>query len=155
MSAISVNRTLYWREFVIVERAVSLICDDPSKLIDPGGTVMFDLGLTNTGDVPDTYKLEYSLVPEGLGWEVTMETGTRSLDVDETVPVPLFLQAPEDAKTDVNGSVYVRVFSLSDGSVWATRKLMAFVNPTFHIELATPLVEKWVDPGGKVDYPIS
>ncbi len=155
MNAISVNRTLNWREFVIVERAVSLICGDPSKLIDPGGTVMFDLRLTNTGDAPDTYKLEYSLVPEGLGWEVTLETGTRSLDVGETVPIPLFLQAPEDAMTDVNGSVYVRVFSLSEASVWAAKKLMAFVNPTFHIELATPLVEKWVDPGGKADYPIS
>jgi uncharacterized membrane protein len=148
----SVNKTLSWRSFVIVAKGVTVTCWEPTKLIDPGGTVRFDLKIFNVGDVPDMYTVVHSLVPEDKGWEVLVDAETVMLDVGENTTILVVVTAPPNAKTDMSASVYLRVQSMTDKSVWDGKKLTALVNPTFHLAMEVQEADKCVDPGGSVQY---
>ncbi len=65
------------------------------------------------------------------------------------------ISAPEEAKANENGTVFIRVQSTTDASVWDGKKLLAIINPTFRLELETLVPNKWVDPGKSVDFMIS
>jgi len=155
LSSSSVNSTLAWRSFILVEKRVTLQCERTTEVIDPGGAVLFHLTVTNIGDVPDTYRIEHTLIPEDKGWEVSLDTGDFDLDVGQTKPLLIILKAPEGAMTDVNGTVFVRVISETDGSVWDGQNLMGIVNPTFLLEMGALVPNRWVDPGGGTVFQIT
>ncbi len=145
---------LAWRAFIIVEKAVSLICKKPTKLLSPGDEVQFNLWIANIGDIPDTYKVDYTLIADD-GWGVEIDKETVKLGVDESTNFTVNLTAPEDAKANDNGTVYIRVQSFTDASVWDGKKLLGIVDPDFHLEMEVVMPSLWVDPGGSVDFPIT
>jgi hypothetical protein len=61
------DESLSWRSFIIVEKAVTVVCAQPTKLIESGGDIYYNLNIANIGDVPDTYKIDYTLIPENAG----------------------------------------------------------------------------------------
>ena len=150
-----VDESLSWRSFIIVEKSVTVVCAQPTKLIAPGGDVLFNLTIRNNGDVPDTYGIDHTLIPDNAGWRAVQDVVRVTLDVDETMNLSLILSAPENAKANDNGTVFVRVQSTTDASVWDGKKLMAIVDPTFHLEMEALVPTKWVDPGGSVDFSIT
>jgi len=154
LNSLAVNKTYSWRSFIIVEKEVRLSCAEPTKLIDPGGSAEFRLNIVNTGDVPDSYLVEYTLLPEDRGWSISVDVDRLVLDADGSREVTFVLQAPEGARTDASATVFVRVQSTSDKSVWDGKKLMGLVNPTFHIEMEVVEDNKWVMPGGEVEFPV-
>jgi uncharacterized membrane protein len=149
------DESLAWRSFIIVEKAVTVVCSQPTKLIDTGGTIAFNLNIANIGDVPDTYRIDSTLIPENAGWDVEIDKTIAILDVDESTNFTVKLSAPEDAKANENGTVFIRVQSMSDASVWDGKKLLGIINPTFRLELETLVPNKWVDPGSSVDFLIT
>jgi uncharacterized membrane protein len=149
------DESLNWRSFIIVEKDVTVVCAQPTKLIESGGDVFYNLNIANIGDVPDSYKIDYTLIPENAGWEVEVDKDMVTLDVDESTNFTVHLVAPEDAKANENGTVFIRVQSYSDASVWDGKKLLGIINPTFRLELETLVPNKWVDPGDKVDFLIT
>ncbi len=149
------DESLSWRSFIIVEKAVSLFTAQPTRLVESGGEVTFNLAVANIGDVPDTYVISYTLIPENAGWEVTVDKDMVTLGVDESTNFSVRLVAPEDAKANENGTVFVRVQSATDASVWDGQRLLGIINPTFRLELETLVPNKWVDPGDSVDFLIT
>jgi len=149
------DESLSWRSFIIVEKAVTVVCAQPTKLIESGGDISYNLNIANIGDVPDTYKIDYTLIPENAGWLVNVDKSIVTLDVDESTNFTVRLRAPEEAKANENGTVFVRVQSFSDASVWDGKKLLGIINPTFRLELETLVPNKWVDPGDSVDFLIT
>ncbi|MCK4971249.1 MAG: hypothetical protein KAS77_11990, partial [Thermoplasmata archaeon] len=111
--------------------------------------------IANIGDVPDTYRIDSTLIPENAGWDVEIDKTIAILDVDESTNFTVRLSAPEDAKANENGTVFIRVQSMSDASVWDGKKLLGIINPTFRLELETLVPNKWVDPGSSVDFLIT
>ncbi|MCK5254243.1 MAG: hypothetical protein KAQ96_14895, partial [Thermoplasmata archaeon] len=105
--------------------------------------------------VPDSYKIDYTFIPENAGWVVDVDKDIVSLDVDQSTNFSVRLQAPEGAKANENGTVFIRVQSLTDASVWDGKKLLGIINPTFRLELETLVPNKWVDPGDSVDFLIT
>ena len=146
------NETLKWISFIIVEKAVTMVCAKPTKLIDSGGTVYFNLNVANIGDVRDFYRLDYTLVPENSGWVVEVDKRNLDLGVDGSINFTVKVTAPEEAKANENGTVFIRVQSTTDASVYDGKRLLALINPTFKIEMDTLVPNKWVDPGGSVDF---
>ncbi len=146
------DESLHWKSFIIVEKAVTVVCSQPTKLIDSGGTIYFNLNIANIGDVPDTYRIDFTLIPDNAGWEVEVDKTVVTLDVDGYMNFTVMLKAPEDAKANENGTVFIRVQSYSDASVWDGKKLLGIINPTFRLELETLVPNKWVDPGASVDF---
>jgi uncharacterized membrane protein len=149
------DESLAWRSFIIVEKAVSLVTAQPTRLIESGEDVTFNLAVANIGDVPDTYTLSYTLIPENAGWEVVVDKQVITLGVDEATNFSVRLTAPDDAKANENGTIFVRVQSNTDASVWDGKKLLGIINPTFRLELDTLVPNKWVDPGDSVDFLIT
>jgi uncharacterized membrane protein len=149
------DEQISWRSFIIVEKAVTVVCAQPTKLIDSGSDVYYNLNIANIGDVPDTYKIDYTLIPENAGWTAEVDKEMVTLGVDESTNFTVRLTAPEDAKANENGTVFVRVQSFSDASVWDGKKLLGIINPTFRLELETLVPNKWVDPGDSVDFLIT
>ena len=149
------NETLAWISFIIVEKDVSLVCAKPTKLIDSGGTIYFNLNVANIGDVKDSYKIISTLIPENAGWTVKIDKNIVELNVDQATNFTVKVTAPEEAKANENGTIYIRVQSMTDASVWDGKKLMALINPTFRLELETLVPNKWVDPGASVDFLIT
>jgi uncharacterized membrane protein len=74
------------------------------------------------------------------------------LGVDRSDNFTVKLTAPEEAKANENGTVFIRVESVSDRSVWDGKKLLGLINPTFRIEMETLVPNKWVDPGKSVEF---
>jgi uncharacterized membrane protein len=146
------DESLAWRSFIIVEKAVTMVCAKPTKLIDSGGTVYYNLNIANIGDVKDTYHIDYTLIPEGAGWEVEIDKKFVELDVDGSTNFTVKLTAPEEAKANENGTVFIRVQSVTDAGVWDGKKLLGLINPTFRLELDTLVPNKWVDPSKTVDF---
>jgi uncharacterized membrane protein len=146
------DESLAWRSFIIVEKAVTVVCAKPTKLIDSGGTVFYNLNVANIGDVRDTYRIESTLIPENAGWEVLIDKEFVELDVDKSTNFTVKLTAPEEAKANENGTVFIRVQSVTDASVWDGKKLLGLINPTFRIEMDTLVPNKWVDPGKAIDF---
>jgi uncharacterized membrane protein len=149
------NETMQWISFIIVEKDVSVVCAKPTKLIDSGGTVYFNLNVANIGDVKDSYKIGYTLIPENMGWKVDIDKSIVELGVDQATNFTVKVRAPEEAKANENGTIYIRVQSQTDASVWDGKKLLALINPTFRLELETLVPNKWVDPGASVDFLIT
>jgi len=149
------DESLTWRSFIIVEKAVTLVCAQPTKLVESGSDVFYNLNIANIGDVPDSYKIEYTLIPENAGWETRVDKSIVTLDVDESTNFTVQLKAPEEAKANENGTVFIRVQSMTDASVWDGKKLLGIINPTFRLELETLVPNKWVDPGDKVEFLIT
>ena len=147
--------TLAWRSYIIVEKAVTMVCAEPTKMIEPGGDVQFNLTITNIGDVPDNYRIEHTLIPEAGGWQAVQDIETVSLGVDESADLSVILSAPEDAKANDNGTVFVRVQSMTDASVWDGKKLLGMVDPEFHLMMEVLTPSKWVEPAGSVDFLIT
>ena len=150
-----VHASLSWRSFIIVTMDVTVVCAQPTKLMALWGDVQFDLSISNIGDVPDTYKIAYTLIPENTGWDVMVDVDTVTLDVDESTNITVLLSPPENVKANENGTVFVRVQSMTDASVWDGKKLMGIVDPTFHLEMEVLVPNKWVNPGDGVDFLIN
>ncbi len=153
-SASGATETIAWRAFIIVEKAMQLICEDPTMVISAGSEARFDLAVANIGDVPDTYMVQYTLVPDDGGWEVTMDADIIKLGVDESKAFTVLLRAPGDAKADANASVFIRVQSMTDASVWGGRKLLAVVDPHVHLEMEAPAPTVYVDPATPTAIPL-
>jgi uncharacterized membrane protein len=122
------DESLSWRSFIIVEKAVSLVAAQPTRLIESGDEVTFNLAVANIGDVPDTYAITYTLIPENAGWDVVIDKQVITLGVDEATNLSVRLVAPVDAKANENGTVFVRVQSITDASVWDGKKLLGIIN---------------------------
>jgi len=114
------DESLSWRSFIIVEKAVTVVCSQPTKLR-----------------------------------EAEVDKDMAILDVDESTNFTVKIKAPEDAKANENGTVFIRVQSMTDASVWDGKRLLGIINPTFRLELGTLVPNKWVDPGASVDFLIS
>ena len=147
--------SLAWRAFIIVEKAVTVVCKEPTKVIEPGGDVQFNLSIANIGDVPDTYKIDHTLIPENAGWQVVTGIETVTLGVDEATDLSVVLSSPEEAKANDTGTIFIRVMSMTDASVWDGKKLMGMVDPEFHLIMEVLSPSKWIEPGGSVDFPIT
>jgi uncharacterized membrane protein len=154
-SASGETESLAWRSFIIVEKAVTVVCSKPTKVITAGGDVFYNLNIANIGDVPDSYKIDYTLIPEDDGWTVEVDKAMVTLDVDESTNFTVHLIAPEDAEANDTGTVFVRVQSMSDASVWDGKKLLGIVDPDIHLELTTVALNLYIDPAGSVDFPIT
>ena len=150
-----VHDSLSWRSFCIVEKAVTVICEEPTRLITPGGDVQFNLSIANIGDVPDTFKIDFTLIPEDAGWQAVTNIETVSIGADESANMSVILSAPEEAKANENGTVFVRVQSMTDASVWDGKKLLGMVDPDFHLMMEVLEPSKWVEPAGSVNFLIT
>ena len=148
------TESIAWRAFLIVEKAVLIDCDEPTRLISAGDTVRFDLTVANIGDVQDSYGIETALLPDDAGWAVVSEPGTMNLRPGEVENLTVNLSAPAGARANENGTVFVRVRSMTDAAVWDGMKLLARVDPAIHLELEAPVPSLLVDPGGSVEFPI-
>ncbi|NIS13917.1 MAG: hypothetical protein GWN18_17520, partial [Thermoplasmata archaeon] len=84
-----------------------------------------------------------------------MDKDMVTLGVDQSTNFSVRLVAPEDAKANENGTVFIRVQSATDASVWDGQRLLGIINPTFRLELETLVPNKWVDPGDSVDFLIT
>ena len=149
------DESLAWLSFIIVTKDVTLVCAKPTKLIDSGGTVYYNLNIANIGDVRDTYHIEKTLIPENAGWVAEIDKEFVELDVRGSTNFTVKLTAPEEAKANENGTVFIRVQSVTDNGVWEGKKLLGLINPTFRLELETLVPNKWVDPGKSVDFLIT
>jgi uncharacterized membrane protein len=149
------DESLSWRSFIIVEKDVDVVCTKPTKLIDSGATIFFNLNIVNIGDVRDQYRIEYTLIPENAGWTMEIDKLEVDLDVGRATNFTVRITAPEEARANENGTIFIRVQSITDASVWDGKKLLAIINPTFRLELETLVPNKWVDPGKSVDFMIS
>jgi len=145
---------LAWRAFIIVEKGVQMVCDDPTKVTSAGSEVRFDLWVANIGDVYDTYMVQYTLIPDDTGWEVTVDAETIMLGVDESTALTVLLRVPGEAKANANASVFIRVQSMTDASVWDGKKLLAIVDPLVHLEMEAPAPTIYVDPAARTAIPI-
>ncbi|NIS20997.1 MAG: hypothetical protein GWN18_13610, partial [Thermoplasmata archaeon] len=110
--------------------------------------------MTNVGDVHDTYWVEHVLLPDDSGWGVVVDKDTIRLDHKASVGVSVNLSSPASAKANDNCSVFLRVQSTTDASVWDGMKVLAIVDPDLHLELEAPVPSMLVDPGGTVEFPI-
>jgi uncharacterized membrane protein len=155
LSSSSMSKTLRWLEFVIVVKDVALESAHPSKVMDSGGEVSFHLNITNIGDVPDIYNIYFSLKPENMGWEASLDLTQVMLSEGESVTFAVRLRAPEWAKDNETGTVFVRVQSMSEAEVHAGVKLVGLINPAFSLEMETLEPIKWVHPGEAVSFPIT
>ncbi len=120
----NISETIQFIAWVIVEKAVTLTCPEPTLATQEGGTVRFRLNVTNIGDVRDEYKINCTLVPEGEGWTVVVENGSMDLNAGQSTSLTVTLTAPHTARANDNGTVFVRVQSLTDRSVWDGKKLV-------------------------------
>ena len=104
--------TLHFVAFVIVSKSVKITCDDPTHEMGSGETTSFILNVTNTGDVNDSYKIDWITYPGDAPWSAESSESTFELERKEGTTIVLNVTSPDDRAED--GTEWVRVSSLSD-----------------------------------------
>jgi uncharacterized membrane protein len=146
-SSMTVNLTesFSWRSFIIVERDVNLECADCVKETDSGDVTIFELRVRNIGDLEDTYRIEYTLQDPDLGWGVEVSEELLKLDVKESGNFTVRLTAPWQGVE--NFTVFLRVQSTNDASVWDGKKLICQVRRVWSASIE-PKTGNWtIGPG--------
>lgn len=99
-----------------------------SKTVNPGGTVTFDVTITNTGNVEDTYQLTTTA---GEKWEISIDRETVTLAPGTSTTVKVTIKTPENALVD-HDPVMFNVKSLGKvGAGESSTELDLIVNPSY------------------------
>ena len=88
---------------------VDIVVDAFSKQVIPGGHILYDLYVTNTGDEADSVLLDLGDVKDG--WSSNLSQFSINLDPDETANVVLSVSCPSDSVKDDWSEAYVSVRS--------------------------------------------
>jgi hypothetical protein len=108
------NKTdsLNFISFVIVSRDVRISCDNLTREMDSGETISFLLDVTNTGDVNDSYKIEWITYPGDAPWSAEVSASTFDLERGKSMSILFNVTSPDDRAED--GSVWVSATSTAD-----------------------------------------
>jgi len=108
------NKTdsLNFISFVIISRDVRISCDNLTREMDSGETISFLLNVTNTGDVNDSYKIEWITYPGDAPWSAEASARTFDLERGKSTSILFNVTSPDDRAED--GSVWVSVISTAD-----------------------------------------
>jgi hypothetical protein len=128
------------------EYGLSLSPEEDSQWGEPGETVVYDLTLTNTGNVTDTYEVTFS----GSTWTVVLPTDSFTLAPGMNDSVAVQVTVPVGAGNEFD-TVIVTAASETDSDVSASTALTtrAFV---FGVELTTDQNIWWGKPLETVVY---
>jgi hypothetical protein len=108
------NKTdsLNFISFVIISRGVRISCDNLTREMGSGETIGFILNVTNTGDVNDSYKIEWITYPGDAPWSAEASARTFDLERRKSTSILFNVTSPDDRAED--GSVWVSVTSTAD-----------------------------------------
>ncbi len=117
---------------VVLDYAVDLEILNRIRAADPLEDVVFDLQVTNVGDLNDTFDL---FVVGNDTWNPVLEQTTVSLDPAATTTVTLTLTVPQKALADLNESFAVTAESNSDEGRYETINVFIVVNKVWDVEV--------------------
>lgn len=131
---------------------VILSTPDDSKLGIAGTEVTYDLEVTNTGSIFDTYTLSLS----GNGWTTTLVSAV-SVVPGETVVVPVVVSVPTPVGHGQIDTVYITATSIGDPGVPPASDTLSLTTtaPTYGVDLTVPDNTLGGQPGQTVTYNVS
>ena len=92
------------------EYGVDLVVDAFHKQVIPGGQILYDLYVTNTGDETDSFLLDLGDVKEGWSSNLS-QFSIDNLGPDDTANVVMSVSCPSDSVEDDWSEAYVSVIS--------------------------------------------
>jgi len=92
------------------EYGVDLVVDAIHKQVIPGGQILYDLYVTNTGDETDSFLLDLGDVKEGWSSNLS-QFSIDDLGPDDTANVVMSVSCPQDSIEDDWSEAYVSVIS--------------------------------------------
>jgi uncharacterized membrane protein len=118
----------------------------------PGETVMFDLRITNAGNVPDMFELYY----EDNDWAVELSIDmTDTLDPGDWVDVNVMVTIPPDAMMDDWDTVMVFAKSMGDPDHWDSAMLTTVTMAMYGVTLSPDSAEQSGLPGEVMTYTLT
>ncbi|MBC7227431.1 MAG: S8 family serine peptidase [Thermoflexales bacterium] len=131
--------------------ALALTPDAAAKSGDPGQIVTYTLYLTNTGTLPDAFRLTKGTTT----WATTLSTDTVSLAAGAMAEVKVYVTVPANAAGGAQASVRVTAQSQNDPRVPAASAsvvLTTTANNVYGVALGTAVAEQTARPGETVTY---
>ena len=92
------------------EYGVDLVVDAFSKQVIPGGQILYDLYVTNTGDETDSFLLDLGEVKQGWSSNLS-QFSVDDLGPDDTVNVVMSVSCPSNSVEDDWSEAYVSIIS--------------------------------------------
>ena len=92
------------------EYGVDLVVDAFSKQVIPGGQILYDLYVTNTGDETDSFLLDLGDVKQGWSSNLS-QFSVDDLGPDDTVNVVMSVSCPSNSVEDDWSEAYVSIIS--------------------------------------------
>ncbi|MGB9776484.1 MAG: M14 family zinc carboxypeptidase [Anaerolineae bacterium] len=139
------------RELSVENYALALVPDAVAKSGDPGQVVTYTLYLTNTGTLPDTFRLTRG----STSWATTLSSDTVSLASGEAAEVQVYVAVPSNAAGGAQASVRVAAQSQNDPrtpAASASVVLTTTANNVYGVALGALVTEQTVRAGETVTY---
>ncbi|MBC7227429.1 MAG: DUF11 domain-containing protein [Thermoflexales bacterium] len=139
------------RTVQVEDYGLALTAETPAQSANPGQTVTYTLYLTNTGTLPDTFRLTKGTTT----WATTLSTNTVSLAAGEAAEVKVYVTVPANAAGGAQASVRVTAQSQSDPRVPAASAsvvLTTTANNVYGVALGAAVAEQTARPGEVVTY---
>ncbi|MFN3762249.1 MAG: carboxypeptidase regulatory-like domain-containing protein, partial [Anaerolineae bacterium] len=139
------------RELRVEDYALALVPDAVTRNADPGQTVTYTLSLTNTGTLPDTFRLTRGSTP----WATSLSTDTVSLAPGQAAEVQVYVTVPSGAAGGAQASVQVTAQSRSDPRTppaTASVMLTTTANNVYGVAVGAAVVEQTARAGETVTY---
>jgi uncharacterized membrane protein len=117
----------------------------------PNETVVYNLTLTNIGNLPDTIELTF----ENNLWGVNLPETSFELDIGQNTGVLVRVTIPADALHDEQDTVIVTATSQGDESLTASSTLTTTTNAVYGLTLLPEEETLSAEPGEVVDYTLT
>ncbi|MBA3044075.1 hypothetical protein FP804_02935, partial [archaeon] len=127
--------------------------------INQGGSVSYNITVTNNGNDNDTFALSTLGVTNNgnpvEGWNVSFSKNTVTLSLNESETITVNITAPDNALAD-NNTITIKATSQNDTSAFDTTDLIVAVNRiNDDINIECDEHEKWISPLESVDFVLS
>jgi len=139
------------RPITVEDYALRLTPATAAQSGNAGQIVTYTLYLTNTGTLPDTFRLSRGNTP----WATTLATDTVRLEAGEAAGVEVYVAVPPNAAGGAQASVRVTAQSQNDPRTppaAASAVLTTTANTVYGLDFSAPLSEQTTQPGQVVTY---
>ncbi len=139
------------RPLTVADYALRLTPATAAQSGDPGQTVTYTLYLTNTGTLPDTYRLSQG----NASWATLLATDTVRLAAGEAAQIEVYVAIPAHAAGGAQAAVQLTAQSQGDPRTppaSASVLLTTTAHAVYDLAMAAPLSEQTARPGQVVTY---